>query len=114
MESLVKSELCSSGDLAGVFEFDGDTAYFYLYQTGAKANERICDAVLIASGPFDVAEEDISIRWDVNEQRVGLCIRGMLWAAFDCHAHLHFGGSYNTGDKSTVPAHISQYFPAQI
>ncbi|WP_286203065.1 hypothetical protein [Rhizobium lusitanum] len=33
MDQLFESAVRSSGDLAGVFEFDGDVGYFYLCAT---------------------------------------------------------------------------------
>jgi hypothetical protein len=36
MNEILKNTTRSAGDLAGVFEFDGDTSYFYLYNTSSE------------------------------------------------------------------------------
>lgn len=52
---MFQSAVRSSGDLAGVFEYDGETGYFYLYQTGAMGN-KILSANHILTGPADFEE----------------------------------------------------------
>lgn len=77
------SSIRSTGDLAGMFEFDGDTAYFYLYVPRAEPKNRILNAVHIWTGHTDLTINDIAIGWDLDERRVGLFIRNQLWATFD-------------------------------
>ena len=97
------SHVRSSGDLAGVFEHDGDTGYFYLYKTGGEAGHRILDYIRIISGNPDFGEEDLSIRWDQGEQKVGLFIRGELWAVFDHQQRARYGGDYKPGLRPLLP-----------
>jgi hypothetical protein len=76
------SALRSAGDEAGVFEYDGETGYFYLYATKCKENE-VLGAICVVIGVPDFGEIDVAIRWNAEQSKVGLFIRGRLWAAFD-------------------------------
>lgn len=103
----------SASDLAGVFEFDGDTGYFYLYKTNAKEGEKIMAAIHIFSGRPNFEQRDISIRWTPDENVVGLFIRGKLQAAFDCKSGAAYGGCSSTGISGMIPPKISQSFEAK-
>jgi hypothetical protein len=46
----------------------------------------------------------VSVRSDSEEQKVGLFIKGVLWAAFDCTHRTKYGGSYKLGGKSSLPS----------
>jgi hypothetical protein len=94
----------SAGDLAGVFEYDGETGYFYLYRTNAVAGAKIADALPVVSGPIDFMADDISIRWDRSEMKVALFINSVMWAAFDCSSGQKLGGNYTTNGKPRIPA----------
>ena len=82
-EEIFDSCVRPAGDLAGVFEYDGETGYFYLYATDATGDARVLDAVHIVSGEADFEASDVVIEWDRGETRVGLTIRGQLRATFD-------------------------------
>ncbi len=69
--------------MAGVFEADDETSYFYLYKFGNEPNKRIVSAIRIFSGNPDFTEADVDIRWFDDENKVGLLIRQELWAYFD-------------------------------
>jgi len=60
VEEIFKSATRSAGDFSGVFEFDGDTSYFYLYRLHAE--RRIVDAIHVCSGAPDFEESEIEIR----------------------------------------------------
>jgi hypothetical protein len=94
----------SAGDLAGVFEYDGETGYFYLYRTNAVAGAKIIDALPVASRSTDFTREDISIRWDRSETKVALFIKSVMWAAFDGSSGQKFGGNYEANGKPQIPA----------
>jgi len=96
-----------SGDLAGVFEYDGETGYFYLYAVGV----RVLDALPIHSGEPDFAGDDITIRWDAAEQQVGLFIRGRLWAVLDPRTRSAHGGNYQRGACPRLPGELEDPFP---
>ncbi|MGT2509650.1 hypothetical protein [Cupriavidus basilensis] len=101
MGDIFGSSVRVAGDLAGVFEFDGEAGYFYLYSVNSKTGNRVKGAIQLLAGTADLSEEDVLVRWDVNERFVGLFLKGTLWAAFDCESEARFGGGYNpTGPVS--------------
>ncbi|WP_437294750.1 DUF2251 domain-containing protein [Sorangium sp. So ce426] len=104
MDEIFDSAVRPAGDLAGVFEYDGDTGYFYLYATGEGTGQKVLDAIHVLSGMPDFGETDISIRWDSEEQKVGLFIKGILWAVYDCARRAKYGGAYKSGGKPSLPS----------
>jgi hypothetical protein len=102
MAEIFKSALRSHRDLAGVFEYDGETAYFYLYRNKDDQPGEIIEWIHIFSGSVDFEEQDISIVWDQKEETVGLFIRGQLWAAFSEPWPTKHGGNYAPGAPSPV------------
>jgi hypothetical protein len=97
------------GDLAGVFEYDGETGYFYLYDTEGVEGHKVLGSVHVLSGEPDFTEEDVAIQWDAAEQRVGLFIRGALWAVFAEDRTRH-GGGYGAGATPQLPEDASTWF----
>jgi hypothetical protein len=43
-DEMFDSSIRSAGDLAGVFEYDGETGYFYLYDSVGSSNQRVLGA----------------------------------------------------------------------
>ena len=103
MEEMFDSALRSAGDRAGVFEYDGETGYFYLYATDEGAGKKVLDSICVLSAEPDFVEEDVSVRWDLDEQKVGLFIRNVLWAAFDCGLRSKYGGRYDPRVGPSLP-----------
>ena len=99
----------SAGDLAGVFEYDGETAYYYLYDQTRCDGRMVVDAIHVTSRTPDFEQEDILVEWDPTETKVGLFIKGQLWAAFDESGH-KFGGGYRSDDCSDIPSEITAAF----
>lgn len=101
----------STGDLAGVFEWDGEVGYFYLYAPDDGAS-KIKGAIKVITGQPDFDAEDVAIRWDSKEAGVGLFIRGVLWAAFIVTeaggVHEQAGGNYGSGVAPDIPKHIRE------
>jgi hypothetical protein len=93
----------SASDLAGVFEYDGDTGYFYLYDTTGSPNQKVIDSIHILSGPPDFSDAEVTVRWDCEEEKVGLFIRGVLWAVFDSSNGAKYGGKYKPGSSLPPP-----------
>jgi hypothetical protein len=91
------SAVRSAGDLAGVFEYDGETSYFYLYETEGAEGQRVIDSIHVQSGSPDFGPEDIVVRWNTTEDKVGLFIRDLLWAVFDGDGRRKYGGNYKPG-----------------
>src|SRR5205823_6341887 len=95
IDEIFLSQIRSIGDLAGVFEFDGETGYFYLYEMANPEGKKIIGSIRVLAGMPDFEEEDVMICWDKTETRVGLHIRGQLWAAFDANVRAAYGGNYH-------------------
>ena len=110
MEEIFESAIRSAGDIAGVFEFDGEISYFYLYSTGANKGEKVLDSILITTDVPDFKESDVAIKWDAEENKVGLVINGSLWAVFDLDRSKKFGGGYKHGVLPDIPNFVAQAF----
>ena len=109
-DEIFESSVRGAGDLAGVFEHDGDTGYFYLYKTTAGKDRRVLGAIRVVVGTADFSEQDISVRWDDKESKVGLFIRGHLWAVFDTETTSQFGGDYRPTAAPAIPAEVNCAF----
>ena len=109
-DEMFSSVARSSQDQAGVFEYDRDVGYFYLYETGANNDKKIVAAIRILVGEPDFNEEDVAIRWNSSENIVGLFIRNQLWAAFNLQTGAKHGGNYCTDNQPMIPVEISDVF----
>lgn len=72
----------ADGDLAGVYENDGDTGYFYLYKADAPDGGRIIDAIQVEIG--SPSDSDVEVFWSSDQSLVGLKLGNRLVALFDC------------------------------
>src|SRR6185312_13752110 len=102
-EELFDSAVRSRGDLAGVFEYDGETAYFYLYDVTREQEHRIVDAIHVLSGESDLTAQDDEVRWDDDESRVELFLRETQWAVFNVTTREKHGGNYSPHSKPKIP-----------
>ncbi|NTG47574.1 DUF2251 domain-containing protein [Agrobacterium rhizogenes] len=109
MDELFESAVRSSGDLAGVFEFDGEVGYFYLCVTGEKGSKIIDSMGVFLNTPMS-SLPSIAVEWDASEQNVGLVIDGILWAIFDCANGKKFGEAYSKNIKPNFPTAVAQGF----
>jgi hypothetical protein len=100
------SAVRTAGDLAGVFEFDGETGFFYLYEVQAQPGRKVVGAIHIVNGLPDFNQQDISIRWDKTESMVGFFIRSRIWAVFDASARSGFGGNYDLNRSPDISEEI--------
>lgn len=98
-QEIFDSAVRSAGDLAGVFEYDGDVAYFYLYDLTRDEGKKIVSAIQVSPFSLDIVEADIQICWDRSEERVGLFVRQNLTAVFDVVSKINYGG----GAEPEVP-----------
>ena len=103
----------STGDFAGVFEHDGESGYFYLYETPGDQGQKVRAAIRVMTGAPDFDSGDITIRWNAVENKVGLFIRSQLWAVFDAETGAKYGGNYRSGTRSDVPPGIIRAFEAK-
>jgi hypothetical protein len=104
-------ETCArpEGDLAGVFEYDGEVGYFYLCDLTRKDGETILGAIHVTSAKPDFIQSEIKVVWNKSRDVVGLSIRGRIWAAFSISGE-KFGGSYNASSKPRLPSDIVSNF----
>ena len=56
--------------------------------------------------------DDIAICWDETENKVGLRIRGELWAAFDSETGIAYSGNNHANGRAAVPSSITAKFEA--
>jgi hypothetical protein len=97
----------STGDLAGVFEYDGETGYFYLYETKGPGGSKVLDSIHVVSGPLELANEDVFVMWDASQEKVALFVRKVMWAVFDCTSGEKFGGRYKSDGRPIIPAELT-------
>ena len=109
-EEMFDSSVRSKGDLAGVFEYDGEVGYFYLYECGGDAGQKVTGAIRILSGKADFAQSDLAVCWDEREKRVGLLICGQLCAVFEVDSGAKYGGPYRKGVQANVPSEVLKAF----
>lgn len=110
MNEIFESAVRSAGDLAGVFECDGETGYFYLYEVDVDSGDKIADVIWIFSGQPDFSQSDVSVRWDSSQRTVGLLIGTVLWAAFDPRSKQKFGGDYRSDGAPNIPNEVIGQF----
>lgn len=104
--TIYESKTRSAGDVGAVFEWDGDTGYFYLCAISPDAGPKILQHLHILSGGCDFGQPDVKIRWDAEERMVGLLIRGQAWAAFDAASRRGYGGGYSAAGTPDLPLAI--------
>jgi len=110
---ILKDATRSKGDCAGVFEYDGDVGYFYLYETPPDRDSKVTGAIHVLTGASDFDESDVEIRWNADETVVGLLIRQRLWAAFDSTSERAHGGDYRPNVDPILPVTIASCFQTQ-
>jgi hypothetical protein len=107
---ICESALRTTGDLAGVFEYDGETGYFYLYLEKVSEGQKVVASIRVLTGNADFQQEDISIDWDTDEKMVGLFIRGQVWAVFEGQSRAKYGGNYKPHSQPLIPEEIVRAF----
>ena len=114
MTEVFDSAVRSAGDLAGVYEYDGDTGYFYLYDTRSEDTRKVIAAISVLAGRSGFEKEDVAIRWDSTEGKVGLFICEQLWAAFDTETGAKYGGNYRAHGNPEMPVEIAEAFEEEF
>lgn len=102
----------TGGDIAGVFEVDGDTGYFYLYKLQENGDDQVIAAIPVLVGLPDFAQSDVEVRWDSSETKVGLFIKHVLWAVHDAKTSQRYGQHYRSGEAPNLPAAATEGFDA--
>jgi hypothetical protein len=106
MDEMFLSAVRSKEDLAGVFEYDGDVGYFYLYDVNAMEGKKIKDSIRVFVGPAEFSESDADVRWSSDEQKVGFFVKGRPVAVYDLASSRKYGGGSNLADIAPIPAEI--------
>ena len=84
----------TNGDYSGVFEYDGETSYFYLYSLGNPDGEKIVGAIGL---PYEITMDsmpDLSVRWNKQETKVGVFLRDNLLGLFNLDLHPEIRGNF--------------------
>ena len=110
MSDIFDSAVRSSGDFAGVFESDLETSYFYLYRIDEREGNKVRGAIMIATGSPTFGAADVAIFWSREERYVGLNIKDIVLAVFDCETAQGFGGIRIDGGHSQIPADLLAEF----
>ncbi|WP_222875952.1 DUF2251 domain-containing protein [Terrihabitans soli] len=76
-----------------VFEYDGETGYFYLFDMHQPDGSQIVAHIHIVSAEPGFGQDDLEIVWSAEDRYVGLTIKGALYAAFDTTTQERFGGT---------------------
>ncbi len=105
-EEIFASKVRSAGHLAGVFEFDGETGYFYLDDQRGKEGQMVLGGIHIVSTSPSMEERDVQVVWDTTERLVGLKIPDRVWAVFDTNTGARYGGDYRTNGVPRIPTEI--------
>lgn len=109
-DNIFVSKVSPNGKLCGVFEFDGETSYFYLYRIPIHKSEgKVLDFIHITSQTPKFSDKDVEVRWNNSGDSVGLYIFRHLWAVF-CVSGQKYGGDYTAGGKAQIPDDISLSF----
>ena len=107
-DDIFESQVNSDGCLAGVYEYDSQVGYFYLYDLTRPEGQKVTGAIRVSVGPFRHSLDDLAIRWSGDERFVGLFIKNQLFVAFDAKSHEAFGG--DAEQSSTIPQSIKNSF----
>jgi hypothetical protein len=92
------------GDLAGVFEYDGDVGYFYLYRLSKDGKGGvILGSIQVVSGKLSFEPDLLEIRWSADNNRVALFIHGTLWAVFNTISGEAFGQVFSKNLMPSIP-----------
>lgn len=107
MDEIFDSSVRSAGDFGGVFEFDGDTSYFYLYRISGDEGSRVVDAIKIGVGAPSFSQADVKIFWSLDESLVCLQIADTLVAIFDCIDGSKYGEIYARDWRVKMPSSVA-------
>lgn len=108
-DDLFDSSVRPQGDFAGVFEYDGETGFFYLCRAGSSGN-KVLKAVRVVVGPPGFTQGEVTVKWGSDLNTVGLLIRGQLWAAFDVAMGETYGGDYQPGAAPMILREVRAKF----
>src|SRR5260370_42697815 len=64
---------------------------------------KVVDCLQVLTSEPDFTQEEVEVRWDLEEKKVGLFIREVLWAVFNVHHGTKCGGRYASKLAPTIP-----------
>jgi hypothetical protein len=67
-------------------------------------NQKVLAFTRVISGNTDLADLEVSIRWDERQERVGLFLRGVQWVAFVAPVGAKHGGNFGLHANTDIPA----------
>lgn len=108
-DEIFQSAVRPGDGVAGVFEYDGDVGYFYLYDLSKEKGNKIRSSMHIISGDPNFSESDVKVLWNKTGEFVGLYIKNQLWAAFDLKG-IKYGGTYSLAGVPTIPVELLSSF----
>ena len=106
MEEIFDSSVRSNNDFAGVFEFDGDVGYFYLYKIDPENGNKVINSIRVCVGEIDFNENLVDIVWNKDEKKVGLKIKDCMCAMFELENGKKYGGNYSQSRKEYIPSEL--------
>lgn len=109
-EEIFDSSIQPDGSLAGVYEQDSESGYFYLYNLRKPEGYKVVAAIHIHSGELAILSGDVRIDWSKKGTAVGLFLKGKLWAAFADTAEYWFIGSEGKNAQSELPFWLRNAF----
>lgn len=108
------SAVRSIGDLAGVFEFDGETSYFYLYRVDAEEGNKVVEAIKVGVGELSYNQAEVKIHWSADESMVFLRIVGRVVAVFDCVGEKKYGDDLLPCEDLDLPPSVLARLPENL
>jgi hypothetical protein len=105
-----ESAVRSKGDYGGVYEYADDVAYFYLYHLNSESGSKIKDGVQLFQGENTLVDGDVRVVWNGVEDKVGLEIKGKIWAVFDIGENKKYGGNCDLASTPEIPPLIAAEF----
>lgn len=106
---IFESAVRTSGDLAGIFEYDDEGGYFYLFDLTKNNGSQARGVIFVTPKNTDFQPSDVSVSWNEAQDIVGLYVHHDLWAAFDQQGR-KYGGIDETQKTPSVPAAVIEQF----
>lgn len=87
--------------LEGVFEDDGETGYFYLYDENSRG---ILDDLHIYTRAenIDVTENDVAVLWSADGSKCGVLIRHGMYGIFDIRSNRKIAVKFESTDSPPI------------
>jgi hypothetical protein len=104
-----KSSLSELG-VGAVFETEDGVGFFYLYDDRRKVGAKIVAALRVCDQGHGLSDVEIDLVWDSSDTKVGLEIRGELWAVFNTKTMKGFHTPYRRGKAPQLGKEVLKGF----